>query len=253
MTNFNPEIHHRQSTRLGGYDYSHPGFYFVTICLNDVRCMLATTTVGVRHGEPLRQSNPPHSPQSCNTRSLQLTPIGKIANQYWLEIPRHYPTVVLDEFVIMPDHVHGILQLRDGDRDFFPPNPGGFPVVGVRHGEPLPNQTDSIHCHGEPLPNQTDSIHCHGEPLPNQTDSIHCHDKPPQKFCPTRQNEYQHIIRQSIGIIVNHFKSAVTRWTRQNGFPQFQWQRSFHDLIIRDDNELFKIRQYIRNNPRQMV
>jgi putative transposase len=197
MPVFNPEIHHRRSVRLIGFDYSRPGYYFVTICLNDVRCMLATvpvgvrSVVGVRHGEPLH-----------NTHSLQLSPIGEIAKRYWLEIPHHYPKIVLDEFVIMPDHVHGILKIRDMDRQW---------SVGVRHGEPL-----------------------HIEPLPPT---------------PSRQNEYQHIIPQSLGIIVNHFKSAMTRWTRKNGFPQFKWQRSFHDRIIRDEKSLFHIRQYIWNNP----
>jgi len=185
MPVFNPEIHHRRSVRLIGFDYSRSGYYFVTICLNDVRCILATMD---------------------GPRPFQLTPVGEIVKPYWLEIPHHYPKIVLDEFVIMPDHVHGILKIRDMDRQW---------SVGVRHGEPL-----------------------------------HIEPRPPT---PSRQNEYQHIIPQSLGIIVNHFKSAVTRWTCKNGFPQFKWQRSFHDRIIRDEKSLFHIRQYIRNNPVQWL
>ena len=94
---FNPEIFHRRSVRLDGHDYTAPGYYFVTICLHDIRCVLA-----VPHGNP---------PDNC---SLQLTPIGEIAKKYWQEIPYHYPNVTLNEFVIMPDHMHGILQIRDG-------------------------------------------------------------------------------------------------------------------------------------------
>jgi putative transposase len=121
-------------------------------------------------------------------------PIGEIAKKYWTEIPDHYPNVTLDEFVIMPDHLHGILQICDV---------AAKNSVGVRHGEPLP----------------------------------------------TRRNEYQHVIPKSLGIIINHFKSAVTRWCNENGFPQFKWQRSFYDHIIRDEQSLFQIRQYIRDNP----
>jgi putative transposase len=182
MPYFNPEIHHRKSIRLPGRDYSSPGYYFVTVCLDNIRCMLAVASsgqtvgvrhgnmnvdvasngnVGVRHGEPLPQQR---------FRQLQRTPIGEIAKKYWMEIPDHFPNVVLDEFVIMPDHVHGILKICDLVHQF---------PVGVRHGEPLPKSS-------------------------------------------TQRNEYQHIIPQSLGMISNHYKSAVTRWCRQNDFPQFK-------------------------------
>ena len=108
MARFNPEVHHRKSFRLSGHDYSSPGHYFVTICLDNIRCMLAIASfvngrdpVGVRHGEPLRQKCP---------RQLQLTPVGNVAKEYWLKIPHHYPNVALDEFVVMPDHVHELFS-----------------------------------------------------------------------------------------------------------------------------------------------
>jgi len=150
--------------------------------------MLAGAPVGVGHGQPLPQRH---------SRQLRLTPIGEIAAKCWMEIPDHYPNVTLDEFVIMPDHLHGILKFE---------TPSNETNVGVRHGEPLQRS-------------------------------------------PTRRNEYQHIIPKSLGIIINHFKSAVTRWCNENGFPQFKWQRSYYDHIIRKEQSLFQIRQYIRNNP----
>jgi putative transposase len=213
MPYFNPEIHHRKSIRLPGRDYSSPGYYFVTVCLDNIRCMLAVAssgqTVGVGHGQPLlchgqplhRHGQPLHRhdeplPQK-HPRQLRLMPIGEIAKKYWMEIPDHFPNVVLDEFVIMPDHVHGILKICDLAHQF---------PVGVRHGEPLPKSS-------------------------------------------AQRNEYQHIIPQSLGTIINHYKSAITRWCRKNDFPQFKWQRSFYDHVIRDEQSLFQIRQYIRNNP----
>lgn len=90
MSIFNPEIHHRKSVRLKGYDYSRPGCYFVTIDLHNIRCMFG----GYSNGQ------------------LILNDIGKITQKYWQAIPSHFSNVQLDEYVIMPDHIHGILWLK---------------------------------------------------------------------------------------------------------------------------------------------
>jgi putative transposase len=55
----------------------------------------------------------------------------------------------------------------------------------------------------------------------------------------------------SLGAIIRSFKSSVTRWARQNDYPDFAWQRGYFDRIIRSDKELRHIREYIRNNPLQ--
>jgi putative transposase len=83
---------HRRSIRLRGYDYSRPGAYFVTIC--------ATTHLfgRVRSGEMI------------------LSRFGDIARECWTHIPDHFLHVRTDAFVVMPDHVHGILLLRDHER-----------------------------------------------------------------------------------------------------------------------------------------
>ena len=80
---------HRQSTRLRGHDYSGPGAYFITICA------LSHLFGRVRTGE------------------VFLSPFGEIAHECWAEIPDHFPHVRLDAFVVMPDHLHGILILAD--------------------------------------------------------------------------------------------------------------------------------------------
>ena len=54
---------------------------------------------------------------------------------------------------------------------------------------------------------------------------------------------------KSLSMIVNHFKSAVKRWCNKNNFEYFQWQRNYYEHIIRDEKELYRIRQYIKNNP----
>jgi hypothetical protein len=64
------------------------------------------------------------------------------------------------------------------------------------------------------------------------------------------QNKFQHIIPKSVGVVINSFKGAVTRICNKRGFT-FRWQRSYYDRIVRDEDELDRIREYIISNPRQ--
>lgn len=101
------------STRLKNRDYGAPGNYFITICTQNRENYFGhvewASDVGMQNFA------------SLHTAQVQLTPIGKIAYQYWIEIPNHFPFVVLDEFVIMPNHVHGILLInKPGYRDCKP-------------------------------------------------------------------------------------------------------------------------------------
>lgn len=88
---YNPNIHHRQSIRLPGYDYSQPGAYFITICTQYHECCLGE----IINGE------------------MRFTIRGAIAFRLWLQIPHHFANVELDEFIIMPNHVHGIIVITD--------------------------------------------------------------------------------------------------------------------------------------------
>ncbi len=87
MGKYNPEIHHRHSIRLKDYDYSHEGAYFVTIC---------TKGRSMFFGE-------------IKNNEMFLNTCGEIAQVTWNSIPRRFPGVELDHFVVMPNHVHGIL------------------------------------------------------------------------------------------------------------------------------------------------
>jgi REP element-mobilizing transposase RayT len=95
------------STRLHGFDYGSNGFYFVTICTKNKECFFGNIV------------------ETHNCASLQPTIIGYSAIDYWLEIPKHYPFVELDEFVFMPNHIHGILLLNRPDRTDWQPNKFG--------------------------------------------------------------------------------------------------------------------------------
>jgi hypothetical protein len=78
------------STRLKNWDYSSVGFYFVTICTYQKRCYFGEIVEG----------------------GIRLSEIGKIAKKYWLEIPKHFKNTRLDEFIIMPNHIHGIIAIE---------------------------------------------------------------------------------------------------------------------------------------------
>lgn len=82
-----------ESTRLKGYDYSQPGEYFVTICTHDHECLFGTVA----------------------DEEVRLSAIGEIAKNCWKEIPKHFLNVDLDEFIIMPNHIHGIIIINDND------------------------------------------------------------------------------------------------------------------------------------------
>lgn len=86
---YNPNIHKRKSIRLKGYDYSQAGLYFVTICCFEKMHLF---------GEIIRGK-------------MQLNTAGEIAKKCWLEIPQHFNNTKLHEFVIMPNHVHGIIEI----------------------------------------------------------------------------------------------------------------------------------------------
>jgi REP element-mobilizing transposase RayT len=82
---------HRKSIRLPGYDYSNPGYYFITICIHD----RWTDFFGdVVDGEMIENH------------------YATIVRGCWLDLPDHYPHIALDAFVIMPNHIHGILRIR---------------------------------------------------------------------------------------------------------------------------------------------
>jgi putative transposase len=88
---YNPDKHHRRSIRLKGYDYAQPGAYFVTICVRERECALGEVVNG----------------------EMVLSDAGRIVHACWDDLPNHYPHVQLGAFIIMPNHVHGIIVLLD--------------------------------------------------------------------------------------------------------------------------------------------
>jgi len=86
---YDPEQHHRRSIRLDGYDYAEAGAYFVTVCTQDHLCLFGSVV-----GE-----------------EMQPNESGRMVLAAWNELPDRYPGVVTDAFVLMPNHIHGIIVL----------------------------------------------------------------------------------------------------------------------------------------------
>lgn len=101
MNKYNPHIHHRRSIRLKGYDYSQAGLYFVTICCQDRICRFGK----IENGEMI------------------LNPNGEIAHNEWIKLSERFPNMELDAFQIMPNHIHGIILLKNPVGAGFTPAP----------------------------------------------------------------------------------------------------------------------------------
>lgn len=190
-----PDIHHRRAIRLKEYDYSQPGAYFVTICTGNRKCLFG----------------------GIEDENILLNPVGKKALELWSGIPEHFENIILDQFVVMPNHLHGIITICDGEAQ-------------VSTNETNIETKNNINNH-----------HVGVQYIePKNID--------PQR---PRLHQFQKTTSGSIGSIIRTYKASVTRWCRQNGHEYFKWQKNFYEHIIRNDKELTAIREYIKYNPIQ--
>jgi REP element-mobilizing transposase RayT len=143
-------------------------------------------------------------------KKMELSPIGKIAHFFWTDIPKHFPHVILDEFNVMPNHIHGIIKLD----------------YSKIHTSPGETQIGTCHAIGT----------CHGMSLLSNTQQ-------------NQYNKFGRPVPGSVSVIMNHFKSAVKRWCNNNGYELFLWQPRFYDHIINNRKDLGRIREYIKYNP----
>jgi REP element-mobilizing transposase RayT len=92
---YNPNLHHRRSIRLKGYDYSQAGLYFITICVQNHVCLFGK----IENGEPI------------------LNELGQIAFNEWMRTPEIRSEINLGAFIVMPNHVHGIIEIANCNHD----------------------------------------------------------------------------------------------------------------------------------------
>lgn len=86
---YNPDIHHRRSIRLAGFDYSQCGYYFITVCTRGRRCLFG----GIEKGR------------------LILNDAGQMIGRWWNELKNKYTNIEIGEYVVMPNHCHGIITI----------------------------------------------------------------------------------------------------------------------------------------------
>ena len=185
--------------RLTYHDYSSDGYYFVTICTKNRENFFGEIRIGI----------------------IALNEIGCIAAKFWQEIPIHFDNFKLNSWVVMPNHVHGVLVIDNPDE---PENRSkNKQSVGSSHvGSQSVGSPHGMILRWNGYKTQ--------QPIFNRFGKTNPH---------------------SISSVINQFKGAVTRWCKKNGCQNFAWQARFHDRVIRDDDELDYICAYIENNPQK--
>ena len=178
-----------ESSRSQNFNYASNGAYFITICTKDRKRFL---------GKIIKLKN-------CLVPQIQLSKIGSIVRKCWLAIPDYFPFVILDEFIIMPNHIHGIIIINHGD-DCLNIVETGFKPVSTEF-----------------------CVSTIMKKINNQN-----------KFGPQSKN---------LPSIIRGFKIGVTKYCRRNTNIWNIWQSRFYDRIIRNEQELNRIRKYIVENP----
>lgn len=153
----------RKRTRLIGFDYATPGAYFITTVVKDRLCVL---------GE-------------INGGSCLLNVYGSIVADQWHWLHEQYPYLTEDDFVVMPNHVHGIIHIS----------------ASVENGGAGDGRDRTL------------------QPI------------------------------KSLSELVGAFKTTSSKRIHESGLPSFRWQKSFYERIIRHDQELTRIQEYIHSNP----
>lgn len=171
----NKSRHHRQTIRLKEFEYSTPWWYYVTICTHNHQNLFGM----IQNGK------------------MFLNDVGKTVECEWLKTKEIRKNVDLDHYVIMPNHIHGIIIME-----------------------------------------------CRGE-----LNSPQCEKKGRMQYAPTEKKFKSP--SQTLGSIIRGFKSSVTKQINemQNVLSLKIWQRNYYEHIVRNDNDLHRIRTYIQDNP----
>ena len=203
----------RKPIRLKGYDYSRAGAYFITIVVQGRLCSFGDVVDG----------------------EMSLNGAGKMIHRVWDRMPGRFPSVEMDEFVVMPNHIHGIMIIHQPPPSHDPPV--GASLVGALDD---PRLHDDAHTH--------DDTRATTRVAP--TDTVTDDTRPHNDVRATTR------VAPTLGDVVGAFKSLTTveygRGVRRIGWPPFDkrlWQRNYYERIIRNESELDLAREYITNNP----
>jgi len=197
---YDPERHHRRSLRLKGYDYTHAGAYFVTICTQNRECLFGEVVDG----------------------EMRLNDAGRMVEKWWAELNNKFPNIETDENIVMPNHFHGIVVIaadRPGltngnvgaDLRVCPESTGANDeITGAHTGAPL---------RGAPLPEivqwfktMTTNEYIRG---------VKTLDWPPFRGRIWQSNYYEHIIRDeaSLNRIREYIANNPMQWALDRENP----------------------------------
>lgn len=224
-----PPIQQRKnSLRLSNYDYSLPGAYFITICTQNRLHLFGH----ISNGE------------------MVLNDYGKVVKDVWKNLPNHYQNMECGQFVVMPNHIHGVMFLKPIDH-----TKGGFEnpenAKEGRFQNPKNAKEGCFHTH----PNEDENCGnakgrfqtCPNESRQNKTSGMTkggFETHPNQKQ--TRPNKIH-----GIPEIVRALKTFSARKINEirNSPGEKVWQRNYWDRVVRNERALQAINRYIQNNP----
>ena len=211
MNQYNPDIHHRKSIRLIGYDYSQVGLYFITICCEARICRFGYIENGI----------------------MTLNIYGKIAYDEWMKLPERFPNVQLDVFQIMPNHIHGIIVITVGATLAVAPIVA--PIVAQNDAvAPIVAQNYTV----APIVAQNDTV----APIVAQNDTGIDNNRARVNRAPTIGN----IVGAYKSLVAN---GCLETYKSKNEIMGKLWQRNYWEHIIRNDISYHRISEYIINNP----
>lgn len=228
--------HQRRSLRLPGYDYAQAGAYFVTICTQQRICLFGKIVDG----------------------EMQLNEAGKMIHAVWHQLPTRFNTLVLDEFVVMPNHIHGILVLQAGDSKTgdYKDHPDAVQNTN-RRGESRirPHAAGNTNDGGDHAggdhkdrPYAAPVTTRRGESCIRPESRIRPH--------PTMPTRPHGTLPDTVGRMLQAFKSITTHayitGVKQHGWLPFAgklWQRNYWEHVVRNEADGEQIREYICNNP----
>ncbi len=253
-----PVVHHRRSIRLKGYDYSKAGLYFITICTYDRKPWFG----------------------KIEMHEMVLNEFGQIAYDQWRKLPERYPHVEMDAFQIMPNHIHGILwikqsSVRAGSTPAHNPAANDMVRVGFTHEHDPVNKLVNVGAGLAPALGPQGEGRPQGERRPQGAPLQPVRDPGIDYGClfddGRPQGAPQHTDRwiilddgddnnapskgaQSVGMIVGAYKSLVangclTIFKSKSETMGKIWQRNYYEHIIRNEQSYWFIAEYIRKNP----
>ena len=233
MMKYNPAVHKRQSIRLKGYDYSQAGLYFITVCVKNRELLFG----------------------KIENNEMILNDAGQLIQTEWGKLPQRFGNIELHEFVVMPNHFHGILEIAANETmDGVPQNdmgdgndndkpPVGATLVVAPNDRDAPN--DNIARNGPVAQNDRDAQN--DNTARNKNIAQNDNDDPSKMAAPTNK---------TVGDMIGAFKSLTTveyiHGVKNLGWQPFDgklWQRDFYEHIIRNERAYENISDYITANP----